>query len=327
MEAGWPGDDNIRPSEPYGKKTENGRTDPGERAQPHQPRPAFGRPVIELVHGDWRLDVAPHLGASIARLTWRGRDVLRPMPVGSSDVLEASCFPLVPYANRIADGRFTFGREVQLAVLPTFAPHALHGDGWLKPWEDLGRSDGTIGLIYRHAADAWPWAYEAIQSFALTDEGLRVDLSLTNTGDEAMPAGLGLHPYFPVSDRTRLSLEAPAVWALAEGQIPTALFPAKAVFDWAAGPRVIDAPFVDHCYVGWGGTARLTNGEWVTTVTASDNAAWAHVFAPGQDFCCIEPVTHRPDALHAPDGEASGLVVLQPGETLSMTMGIAVSQA
>jgi len=284
--------------------------------------------VIELVHGAWRLDVAPHLGASIARLTWRGRDVLRPMPVGSSDVLEAGCFPLVPYANRIADGRFTFGgREVQLSVLSNFAPHALHGDGWLRPWQALDRDDGTVALIYRHAPDAWPWAYEAVQTFALSDDGLQVDLSLTNTGDEAMPAGLGLHPYFPVNDRTRLTLSAPFVWALAEGQIPTALFPAESVFGWADGPRVVDAPFVDHCYVDWGGEARLSDGERVTTVTASANAGWAHVYAPGEAFCCVEPVTHRPDALHAPEGEVSGLVVLQPGESMSMSMRIAVSDA
>ena len=39
---------------------------------------------------------------------------------------------------------------------------------------------------------------------------------------------------------------ADALAALAEGQIPTALSPAESVFGWADGPRVVDAPFVDH---------------------------------------------------------------------------------
>lgn len=284
--------------------------------------------MIELVHGDWRLDVAPHLGGSIARLRWRGLDVLRPMPANSHDVLQSSCFPLVPYANRIADGRFTFGKhEVELEVLPQFSPHALHGDGWLKPWEMLDRRDGSISLVYRHAADAWPWSYEATQTFTALDDRLRIDLSLTNAGEEPMPAGLGLHPYFPIAHDTRLSLAAGAVWALGEGQIPTILESSETVFDWADGPRVVDAPFVDHCYAGWDGEAKLTGGPLRTSMKASANAKWAHVYAPGEAFCCVEPVTHRPDAVHAPVNEESGLVILAPGESLSMWMEIAVSLA
>ena len=243
-------------------------------------------------------------------------------------MLESGCFPLVPYANRIANGRFIFGgRNVELGALPAFAPHALHGDGWQKPWDVLDSEVGSIRLIYRHAAGAWPWVYEATQIFAVVDDRLRIDLSLTNASDEPMPAGLGLHPYFPVTGDTRVNLPATGVWALGEDEIPTMLEPVGGVFDWSEGPHVADAPFVDHCYSGWDGRAELTNARIQTTVTASDNARWAHVFAPGGAFCCIEPVTHRPDAVHAPTDGESGLTVLAPGETLSMWMEIAVSPA
>lgn len=282
--------------------------------------------MIELVRGDWRLDVAPHLGGSIARLRWRDVDVLRPIPAGSHDVLESGCFPLVPYANRIANGRFIFGgRDVALAALPAFAPHALHGDGWQNPWEVLDSDDGSIRLIYRHAADAWPWAYEAMQTFEVVGDHLRVELSVTNTGDESMPAGLGLHPCFPVKSDTRLALQAAAVWAVGDDEIATTLEPVGSVFDWSDGSYVAHASFVDHCYSGWDGRAQLTDKRLRTTITASDNARWAHVFAPGKAFCCVEPVTQRPDAVHAPTDEDSGLTVLGPNETLSMWMEIAVS--
>lgn len=284
--------------------------------------------MIELVHGDWRLDVAPHLGGSIARLRWRDIDVLRPIPAGSHDALESGCFPLVPYANRIANGRFAFGgRDVELPALPAFAPHALHGDGWQKLWDVVDSDDGLIRLIYRHPADAWPWAYEAKQTFEVVGDRLRVELLLTNSSDEPLPAGLGLHPYFPVTGDTRLTLRAAEVWALGEDDIPTTLEPVGNVFDWSDGPHITEAPFVDHCYSGWDGRAEITGARIKTTVTASANAGWAHVFAPGGAFCCIEPVTHRPDAVHAPTDEDSGLTVLAPGETLSMWMEIAVSPA
>lgn len=282
--------------------------------------------LIVIERGDWRLAFAPDVGGAVASLTWRGREVLRPLPAGSTEVLEAASFPLVPFANRIADARFSFrGREIVLPVMPRFAPNTLHGDGWLNPWT-VEQGNAALTLIYRHEAGAWPWAYEARQTVDFVEDRVRLGLSMTNVGDQDMPAGLGLHPYFPVTPQTRLVLDAPQVWALAEREVPTALFPAAEVFGWAEGPRVLDAPFVDHCYAGWGGTARLVEADRTITITASPGAAWVHVYFPGEGYCCIEPVTHRPDAVHAPPEEDSGLVALAPGETMSMWMDVAVSE-
>lgn len=282
--------------------------------------------MIILERGGWRLSLRPDLGGSIARLTVDGRDVLRPTADGETDILQVACFPLVPYANRIADGRFSFdGRAVTLPALPQFTPHALHGDGWLSAWKVEAQGATSARMAYRHDAGDWPWAYEAIQTFALTDAGLRVDLSVRNLSDAPMPAGLGLHPYFPVGPDTRLTLTATSVWRAEGSLIPTAQVGTADVLDWSQGRSVADAPFVDHCYAGWDGSARIEVEGRATTVRASSNAGWAHVYAPGEDFCCVEPVTHRPNALHAPAGEASGLAVLQSGEGMAMWMEIGVT--
>lgn len=284
--------------------------------------------MIVLEQGDWRLAVRPELGCSVSRLTRRGRDVLRPAPDGAIDILEMACFPLVPYANRIADGRFSFdGQAVALPVADRFAPHALHGDGWLARWDLLEQSGSSASFVYRHDGAGWPWPFEAVQTFTLTGSGLRIDLSVLNVAETPAPAGLGLHPYLPAGDETRLALAAEAVWAVDSGLIPTALVQPDEVLDWSAGPRVAEAPFVDNCYAGWSGSARLAEPDHITTITASPEAAWAHVYAPGEGFCCVEPVTHRPDAVNAPQSEASGLVVLAPGRALSMWMEIAVADA
>jgi aldose 1-epimerase len=283
--------------------------------------------VIQLRQGAWALVLRPEIGGAVGALTRDGVDILRPMPESAKDVLEASCFPLTPYANRIAGGSFVFdGREIALPVQPAFAPHALHGDGWLSAWTVEAQTAASVTLMHRHAADAWPWAYEARQVFTLGAEGLTVALSMTNLSDERMPAGLGLHPYFPVPPETRLSLEATQVWGGGVDEVPTTLLPASAVHDWSAGARVTEAPFVDHAYVA-SGEAVLAQPGRTTTVTASPNTGWRHIFVPGGDFCCIEPVTHRPDAAHAPDGEASGWTVLEAGETLAMWMDVTVQSA
>ena len=76
--------------------------------------------------GDLSLTLAPDLGGSVLAFTRLGKDLLRPTPPGAADVLEAACFPLVPYANRIAEGRFTFGgRSASLAPNMAGQAHPL----------------------------------------------------------------------------------------------------------------------------------------------------------------------------------------------------------
>jgi aldose 1-epimerase len=279
--------------------------------------------MIVLAAGDWCAVLRPELGGAVASLSCRGRDILRPTPVDATDPLQTACFPLVPYANRIAGGRFAFGgREAALEVLAPFAPNALHGDAWRAPWRAVrGEADG-VELAFDHPADGWPWAYEARQVFSLTKAGLAIALSIRNTDTAPMPAGLGLHPYFPAGPNSRLTVEAAGVWTVDEALIPTRLAAPSAVQDWSAGPRLGEAAAVDHCYAGWTGPARLACGDQTTLVSAS-GAGWLHVFTPaGAGYACLEPVTHRPDAVNAPTDEASGLVVLAPGEVMSMSMTI-----
>ena len=48
-------------------------------------------------------------------------------------------FPLLPWCNRIRDGRAQFGgRDIAIAPGHPASPsgkHPLHGIGWLRPWQ------------------------------------------------------------------------------------------------------------------------------------------------------------------------------------------------
>ena len=280
--------------------------------------------MIVVAAGDWRAEIDPSLGGSILSLAFRDRPILRPTPAGANDPLQAACFPLIPYANRINHGRFRFeGRAFDIGATPGFEPHALHGLGWLRPWEVTQANADSAVLTFRHAAGpGWPWAFEAEQRFVLSERGLRIDLTLTNRDAHTAPAGVGLHPYFRRPAEARLTIAAPQVWLSDDTLIPCELAKAEALFDWSESPLVADAPFVDNAYEGWTGAAHLASSEGVVTLSAP-GVSRAHVYAPqGADFICIEPVSHRPDALNAPADEASGLTILQPGETLSLSMTI-----
>lgn len=284
---------------------------------------------MKIERGDWALSLRPDRGASITGLTWRGRDVLRPAPRGADSPLAASSFPLAPYANRIDGGAFAFqDRAVRLPATPGFEPHALHGAGWRSRWSVLRAHGGSVDLVLAaEAGPEWPWAWTASHRLRLSETGLEMNLAITNEDPAPMPAGVGLHPYFAAEPSTRLQLAAPKVWLTDAREIPSRLAEAADLIDWSEGVAAAEAPFVDHAYADWTGEAALLHGGWRVDLTASPNARWAQVYAPrGEAFVCVEPVTHRPDAHNAPATEDSGLTVLKPGESLSITVRITASE-
>ncbi|WP_297513903.1 aldose 1-epimerase [uncultured Caulobacter sp.] len=278
--------------------------------------------TIAIEKGQARLTFAPEVGGAVASFTVGGRNVLRPMAAGARDALEAACFPLVPFCNRIPQGRFAFeGREVVLPPNLGDHPHPLHGQGWRAAWTVETAADGEALLSYAHAPDAWPWAYRAEQRFTLSETGLRAELTVTNTGEAAMPAGLGFHPYFPAAPGETLTAANDGVWLIDAEVLPTIHHAGVWGPDWAAGAPVAGHDLIDHCYTGWDQRATLTApGRPDTVVTASADCRWLHVYVPpGQGFLCVEPCASRPDPFGA--GE-TGMVVLKPGQRRSIWMEI-----
>lgn len=281
--------------------------------------------MIRLEADGWTAELRPELGGAITALRRDGRDVLRATPEGATDPLETACFPLTPYANRIAGGRFVFeGREVEIPTLAAFAPHALHGDGWLKPWAVVEATADRAVLTLDGGDDAhWPWAYRARQAVSLDRDGLTIRLDMTNVSSEPMPAGLGLHPYFPRPEGARLKAATTGVW-MGPDIVPDRLAASGRIADWIG--QEVDAAaraaaLIDNAYEGWSGVAELTDGDGVTTVTADTDRL--HVYAPpGEDFCCLEPVTHRPDVFNQAAPGEGGFFVLAPGQILSLRMTV-----
>lgn len=282
--------------------------------------------VIALSAGDWTAQVLPELGGSIGRLDWRGRAVFRDTPARPSGPLETGCFPLVPFVNRIDHGRFRWqGREIDLGATPGFEPHALHGQGWRAPWAVIDQDAHSVRLALSMEAGLWPWVWRAEQVIALDEEGLRIDLSLTNADETPMPAGVGLHPYFATAAEDIVRLTAPSVW-IGESLIPERRVPAAEVTDWAEGVARSALPFVDNAYEDWSGVAEVIGSD--RTVRLSSPVSRLHVFAPvGEAFVALEPVTHRPDALNVPAPETEGLTVLGPGETMTLSLRVTAADA
>ncbi len=289
-------------------------------------------PLIETLRSDdYRLDVAPGLGGVITAFTSQGEDGplywMRPVDLErleESGALESASYPLVPFSNRIAEGRFIYaGREVNLGPDPVLPPHAIHGHGWRAVWQVSERSEAAMTLSYAHEPDRWPWRYEATQRFALDGSGLRVEMRLRNLSDIAMPAGLGLHPHFPLTQDVRLKAKVKAGHVGDETLLPIARREDHAaIAPLSAGeslPRGLDI-----CFGGWEGSAEIRwpgEGRGLR-MTASSALGHLVIYSPpGEDFFCVEPVSHCVNAvnLEGSDWGATGLVHLAPCEEFSVS--------
>jgi aldose 1-epimerase len=283
--------------------------------------------IVELHSGNLELGISPSVGGSIARFDWVAGDKSRtPLMRGchseSINVLEAACFPLVPFVNRIRGSRFSFrGREV--ALKPNMAGDAsvLHGQGWLGAWQCLYSDGQQAELVFEHPAGEWPWTYEARQFFALDVRGLTVRLSCLNTSPEPMPCGLGQHPYFPCDAETVLDTVVACAWEVDEQVLPTEKVPATGRFDLRQ--RRICGQGLDHGFSGWNRIAAISGEPQL--VLSSPDAHFFQLYSPKDGGLFVaEPVSHANAALNAPEAEwpELGMRVLEPGEEMSLVMRI-----
>ena len=286
--------------------------------------------AVTLRQGRLQLDLSPACGGALARFTLdaggRTLDLFRPAPdprgAGLAP-LDAACFPLVPFSGRIAAARLDFaGRTYDLPPSAvTGEANALHGEGWLAPWRVVARSAARVELAFRGGVGGWPFPYEAGQVFTLAEDRLVGEIWVENTGRAPMPAGLGLHPYFVATPRTRLTLRADRVWLVDPGNLFDRVAPVPPRWDFSAGREIAGTAMVNG-FTGWDGRAVIDWPEWRARLAVIAGPTLRHLVLytpPGADFFCVEPVSHSVDAFNlaargVPD---TGTVVLAPGERLS----------
>ncbi len=93
---------------------------------------------LSLRAGRLAVELAPQAGGSIARFRHGDADLLRPMAadaMASGRGNQAACYPLVPFSNRIANGRLVFdGQAFKLEANWPGVRHPMHGEGWARAW-------------------------------------------------------------------------------------------------------------------------------------------------------------------------------------------------
>lgn len=284
---------------------------------------------ISLADGELTLELLPDLGAAVASLRYQGRDALRPAPPGTGDPFETAAFALVPFANRIAGGRFQVGgRQVRIERNAPGQAHPLHGHAWRLPWRVQSAARARAVLSFEHPPDSWPWHYAVTQTLTLHAGSLEVLLTLENLDSTPMPAGLGWHPYFHKGRGALLQAHLEGVWLTDEEMLPVRLAHGARFAHWGRGDALAQPQLIDHCHTGWNGVARIMLPEQRLrlTLSASRELRWLHIYSPPEkDFFCIEPVSQMPNAVNRSAPPAlTGHRLLAPGERFDASVTLSV---
>lgn len=288
----------------------------------------------EIIFGTQRA-VVTEVGATLRSFSVDGRDVVR-----GFDIAEPSSAGrgqnLIPWPNRVRDGRYVFnGVSQQLALSEPDRHNAIHGLVTYLPWVLIDKqADAVTNRVRIYPQHGWPGTLEATITHRLGAQGLTVRVEATNIGTEDLPFGYGAHPYLTVGesmvDDVALTVPAASYLEVDDRLLPVRISSvAGTAYDLRGGPVLgsvnLDTALTD-LHRGSDGRWRvvLVLGERSVELWGDEAMHWVQVFTGGpsrQSSIAVEPMTCGPDAFNLGPTHHD-LRVLGAGETFVGEWGI-----
>jgi aldose 1-epimerase len=268
--------------------------------------------VIELHAGDATVRIYPDHGGRLGHITVRGEELLRGPDMENGAELGWGywgCYALLPWSNRIPAGQFRFeGRDLAVPVSWSDGS-AIHGLTADVPWRVEARDDATV--VEEIDVDTGPFRVRGRQRFEMTATHLDLRLEVMNAGDDRVPVGLGIHPWFMAG---QVSVPASETWP---GDTPLPTGPARAVEPAEDLRSLRIPPPMDRCFTGLTATSATVPG---LTISWSDEVTQVIVYSESEGYVCVEPVTMANDGFGLLDRgiDGHGVVALDPGQTFGV---------
>jgi aldose 1-epimerase len=259
---------------------------------------------------------------------------------------------LFPFPNRIRGGKFSFaGTEYTFDKAPE-TPNSIHGLLLNQPYqvvdsrngvESINTAEGASIVCYLNSREfpeimrQYPLPFEIRITHTLKATTLTLDIHIRNTGDNNMPMGFGIHPYFrvPLSskssvERCLITVPASKRWELEE-LLPTGeISNLEEDADFRSGKPLAGKQFddvltgvilsddVSRCVID--------DQDAAVRMTLESDAQFRELVVytpPGRPSICFEPYTCPTDAINLEArGIDAGVIVLEPGAAFFGTIRI-----
>lgn len=236
---------------------------------------------------------------------------------------------LIPWPNRIRDGRYTFaGVERQLPISEVARHNASHGLVRWAMWSPTQVSKDQVSLQLRLMAQpGYPWSLALQIDYRLDESGLSVSVTARNESAELAPYAYGAHPYLSAGSER---IDSDLLKFGASTQVVTdneRLLPVEVTanhLDFSRG-RALGSQALDTAFGGLTSQRVQLRGEHGgVELWADDSIRWWQLYSADDNpslarrALAVEPMTAPPDAFNS----GTDLIVLAPGESHRLTWGI-----
>jgi len=250
---------------------------------------------------------------------------------------KCSSFMMLPWANRIRNGDFTFeGQSYHLETTPDDGT-ARHGDVRKRIWEPEETHSQNLRLNFDSSAHHqinFPFAFSASAEFTLEDNQFILRVTLTNEDTRRMPGGFGHHPYFAWAtgeNTPLLHIPCHRYFELDENFLPSApSVPLLPEIDFRTLRPIGEGVQLNHLLTERmpDDPVRIVYPAWQLALEMRCDQLFKHilVYTPDEAAVAIEPMTIATDGFNLMERgiEGHGTFILEPGESQSAAIHLSV---
>lgn len=289
--------------------------------------------------------IAPDLGSNFYRLRVGEYELLNCDKEKLKQRDHTGTFVIWPFPNRVRDKQYTYrGQHYSFEGVPRTPGDLVHGLVFDRSWtyetpqaDEQGASVTTSVEMNEHSPyfHAYPFASRLTLTYKLTSTGITIIYNVRNLGEQPLPYGFALHPYFSLlsgAERTLVALPAGHVMEADQRLLPTGrLLDVNSVMYGMFNlnqPTPVSRLKLDHVYTSLPALNEVLvehrEQSLRVQITASADFTHAVIYTLGDGpYCCLENQTCSTDAINLfqqgrqdiahllevqPGGESSGFI-------------------
>lgn len=301
------------------------------------------RYILKNVDTEEYVSIIPSFGGNVNELVLKKKETPYHIIDGantSKELLEDGRYKsakLIPFANRIQDGRYIFNeRRCQLPINHSAENHAIHGLLYNKPFRVIKKTQNKASAVleieysYNNDIEGYPFRFQINIEYSFSMDGLKIQTTVVNKGISEMPFTDGWHPYFTLQEKVDdLSLYIPSLKKI---EVDDRMIPAGKITETEGftqltkiGNNSFDTGFkiektdlaITEIY-----SPKKDVSIHVWQETGLNKYNFLQIFIPSdRNSIAIEPMTSNTNAFNNGDG----LIILNPNDFYKNAYGVYIS--